>query len=80
MPPSGHPAGQTRPVRPESAKDLLAVAEAAQRLGTPVRFVRRLVAERRIRFYKVGRHVRFDATDLDAFIAAGRQEPNHRAS
>jgi excisionase family DNA binding protein len=51
---------------------LLSVEQAAERLGTSVRFVRRLVFERRIAFVKVGRHVRICATDLDAFIAASR--------
>ena len=51
---------------------LLTVEEAAGRLGTSVRFVRRLVLERRIAFVKVGRHVRITPADLDAFIAAGR--------
>jgi len=53
---------------------LLTLQEAADRLGTSVRFVRRLVFERRIPFVKVGRHVRIAASDLDAFIAAGRIE------
>ena len=51
---------------------LLTVVEAAERLGTSPRFVRRLVFERRIAFVKVGRHVRITSADLDAFIAAGR--------
>jgi len=55
---------------------LLDVESAALALGTPVRFVRRLVAERRIRFYKIGRYVRIDRRDLDAFIAAGTVEPS----
>jgi len=55
--------------------DLLDVAEAADHLGTPVRFIRRLIAERRIPFYKIGRYVRIDRHDLDAFIADGRIEP-----
>jgi excisionase family DNA binding protein len=53
----------------------LSVPEAAQYLNTTVRFVRRLVAERRIAFYKLGAHVRFAVVDLDAFVAAGRVEP-----
>jgi excisionase family DNA binding protein len=53
---------------------LLTVEEAAERLGTSVRFVRRLIAERRIAYVKVGRHVRLDPTDVDAFIAASRVE------
>jgi excisionase family DNA binding protein len=53
---------------------LLSVDQAAERLGTSERFVRRLVFERRIPFTKLGRHVRIAAPDLDAFIAAGRVE------
>ncbi len=51
---------------------LLSVEQAAERLGTSVRFVRRLVFERRIAYVKLGRHVRIAASDLDAFITAGR--------
>ena len=54
--------------------NLLTPQQAADRLGTSLRFVRRLVLERRIPFIKVGRHVRIAASDLDAFIAAGRIE------
>jgi excisionase family DNA binding protein len=51
---------------------LLSVEQAAERLGTSARFVRRLVFERRIAYVKVGRHVRITARDLDGFIEAGR--------
>ncbi len=54
---------------------LLTVAEAAERLGTSVRFARRLIAERRVAFIKIGRHVRIAERDLDAFIADRRVEP-----
>jgi excisionase family DNA binding protein len=53
---------------------LLTVEEAAERLGTSVRFVRRLILERRIAYTKLGRHVRIAPGDLDAFIRAGRVE------
>ena len=53
---------------------LLSPLEVADRLGTSLRFVRRLVLERRIPFIKVGRHVRIATSDLEAFIAAGRVE------
>ena len=53
---------------------LLSVEQAAERLGTSVRFVRRLIAERRIAYVTVGRHVRIAARDLDVFIRAGRVE------
>jgi excisionase family DNA binding protein len=50
------------------------VEEAADRLGTSARFVRRLIAERRIAYIKVGRHVRIAEADLAGFVAAGRIE------
>jgi excisionase family DNA binding protein len=53
---------------------LLSVEHAAERLGTSVRFVRRLIAERRIAYVKVGRHVRLDPADVEAFIATSRVE------
>jgi excisionase family DNA binding protein len=57
---------------------LLSVEQAAERLGTSERFVRRLIAERRIAYTKLGRHVRITAHDLDAFIRAGRVEAGRR--
>ncbi|MPZ83420.1 MAG: helix-turn-helix domain-containing protein [Actinophytocola sp.] len=53
----------------------LTASEAADYLNTSVRFVRRLIAERRIAFHKIGRHVRLAVADLDAFVAAGRVAP-----
>jgi excisionase family DNA binding protein len=54
---------------------LLTVAQAAEVLGTSERFPRRLIGERRIRFVRVGRHVRIPETALCEFIAAGVVEP-----
>jgi excisionase family DNA binding protein len=51
---------------------LLTVEQAADRLGTSTRFVRRLIAERRIAYHKVGRHVRIAEADLINFVAASR--------
>lgn len=53
----------------------LTVPETAVYLNTSERFVRRLVAERRIAFHRVGRHVRFAVSDLDEWLTAGRVEP-----
>jgi excisionase family DNA binding protein len=58
---------------------LLTVDEAAERLGTSTRFIRRLIAERRIAYTKLGRHVRIAARDLDAFVASRRVEPRSLA-
>ena len=54
---------------------LLTVRQAAELLGTSERFPRRLIAERRIRFVRVGRHVRIPESALGEFIAAGIVEP-----
>jgi excisionase family DNA binding protein len=53
---------------------LLTVEEATDRLGTSVRFIRRLIAERRIAYVRIGRHVRIAEADLASFVAAGRVE------
>lgn len=54
---------------------LYTIDQAAERLNTTPRFVRRLIAERRVPFVKLGRHVRISEDDLAAFVAAGRVEP-----
>jgi excisionase family DNA binding protein len=54
---------------------LLTVRQAAELLGTSERFPRRLIAERRIRFVRIGRHVRIPETALREFVAAGVVEP-----
>jgi excisionase family DNA binding protein len=54
---------------------LLTVQEVAERLGTGVRFPRRLIEERRITFVKVGRHVRIPESAVRAFVAANTVEP-----
>ena len=53
---------------------LLTVEQAAERLGTSVRFIRRLRTERRLTIVKLGKHIRIDSGDLDAYIDASRQE------
>ena len=58
-----------------TAPVLIDVKEAARRLGTEPRFVRRLIAERRIEFHKLGRYVRISEAALADFIMAGRVEP-----
>lgn len=58
----------------------MSVDDAAEQLGVGVRFVRRLIAERRIRYFKIGRHIRFAVTDLEAFVAAASVSPRAVAS
>ncbi|WP_406732178.1 excisionase family DNA-binding protein [Streptomyces sp. NBC_01794] len=54
---------------------LLTVRQAAELLGTTERFPRRLIAERRIVFVKVGRHVRIPEGALEGFISANTVQP-----
>jgi excisionase family DNA binding protein len=58
-----------------SADQLLSVEAAAERLDTKPRFIRRLIAERRIEFVKVGRYVRIRESVLDDFIQSGVVKP-----
>ncbi len=60
---------------PASVPELLTIEAAAERISMSVRYVRRLVAERRITFYKMGRSVRIDPRDLAAHINAGKVTP-----
>jgi excisionase family DNA binding protein len=65
---------------PSEAAELLTIEQAADRISMSVRYVRRLIAERRIVFYRLGRSVRLDPVDLTALIASGRVEPITSAS
>jgi len=59
---------------------LLTVEQAAAQLGTTTRFIRRLRTERRIPVVKLGKHIRIDSNDLDAYILSSRQEAHPNAA
>ncbi|MFI8101320.1 helix-turn-helix domain-containing protein [Streptomyces sp. NPDC086023] len=67
--------------RPRTAKEVtipdtfLTVEQAAERLGTGVRFIRRLISERRIGYAKFGKHVRIADSVLTAYIEEQTVEP-----
>jgi excisionase family DNA binding protein len=52
---------------------LLTIDQLAQRLGITVRHVRRLVAERRVPYLKVGRLVRFDPSEITNWLRGSAQ-------
>ncbi|MFJ3547647.1 excisionase family DNA-binding protein [Streptomyces sp. NPDC090114] len=54
---------------------LLTVDQVAELLGTTVRFPRRLIEERRIRYVKVGCHVRIPESAVRDYLAAHTVEP-----
>jgi excisionase family DNA binding protein len=56
----------------------LSVDEVAELLGTTARFPRRLIEERRIRYVKVGRHVRIPESAVEEFIEARTVQPLRR--
>ena len=66
-------AGSTAPKddrRRAMPERLLTVHEAGEMLNTGERFPRRLIAERRIRFVRVGRHVRIPESAIADYVAA----------
>jgi len=52
----------------------LSVSEAAAYMGVKERFIRRLVAERRIVFLKLGKHIRIPEQAIVEFETLGRNE------
>ena len=70
-----------QPIPPaRHAGDLLTVEQAAVLINMSARYVRRLIAQRRIVFYRLGRAVRIDRADLTTLIASSRVEPITSAS
>ncbi len=64
------PHGENKPLR-----RLLSIADVADALGVDIRHVRRLVHERRIPYIKWGHLLRFDPTDIAAWVDAYRRYP-----
>lgn len=54
---------------------LVSLDAAAEILGTSARFPRRLIAERRIRFVRVGRHLRIPESAITEYIEARTVPP-----
>ena len=53
-------------------RSFLSLLEAAEYLGVASSFLRRLVYERRITYYKLGRYLRFNPADLDEYVLTTR--------
>ncbi|MGH8997585.1 MAG: helix-turn-helix domain-containing protein [Acidimicrobiales bacterium] len=53
---------------------LLTIDQLAEQLGITVRHVRRLIAERRVPFLKVGRLIRFDPGEIAGWLDHHRSE------
>ena len=51
---------------------LINVEQLADELGVSVRYVRRIIAERRIPYVKVGHLIRFERDEVDRWVEANR--------
>lgn len=58
-----------------SGRELYDVSRVATRLDVRECFVRRLVAQRRIPFFKIGKLIRFDPDDIGRWLDHLRAEP-----
>ena len=56
----------------------LSIVETAEYLGTSERFIRRLIAERRIGFVKLGRPIRIPMSTIEEFVQGGTVQPRNR--
>ena len=56
-------------------RPMLKPEEAAERLNVSLRFIRRLCYERRVPYTRIGKFVRFDVDELEAWIATQRVVP-----
>ena len=61
----------TRPPEPV----WMGTPEAARRLGVTIRTLRRLIDDGRLPAYRIGRVIRLQQSDLDAFVDASRIRP-----
>lgn len=68
------------PVGTPGVAGFLDVDQLALWLGVDVGFLRRLVAKRKIPFVKLGKFVRFDPTEISAWIDDQRVRPVAAAS
>ncbi len=56
----------------DNQTQLVGIDDAARRLGVTVRYMRRLVSERRIPYVKLGHYVRFDRLEIEHWIDRSR--------
>jgi excisionase family DNA binding protein len=56
----------------DALPQLLTIDELAERLGVSIRRIRRLIAERRVPYLKVGWFIRFDPAEITAWLDGAR--------
>jgi excisionase family DNA binding protein len=60
----------------DAVPQLLTIDQLAERLGVSIRHIRRLIAERRVPYLKVGWFIRFDPAEIAAWLD-GARHPEH---
>jgi excisionase family DNA binding protein len=58
--------------------ELVDIETVAKLLGVGERYVRRMVAERRIEFVKIGHYIRFDLRVVREWVEERRRQPGER--
>jgi excisionase family DNA binding protein len=61
---------------PSTTTHLLTIEQLADQLATSIRHIRRLVAEKRVPYVKVGRLVRFDPDEIAGWLRNNRVAPS----
>ena len=59
---------------PRPLPQLIDIPQLAAVLGTSIRHIRRLIAEHRIPYLKVGRLIRFDPADISTWLDGSRHQ------
>jgi excisionase family DNA binding protein len=62
----------------DTLPQLLTIDQLAERLGVSIRHIRRLIAERRVPYLKVGWLVRFDPAEIAAWLDSSRHPEGTR--
>jgi excisionase family DNA binding protein len=64
----------------DTLPQLLTIDQLAERLGVSIRHIRRLIAERRVPYPKVGWFIRFDPAEIAAWLDGTRHPSRGEAS
>ena len=64
-----------RPKTSTTLEPLYTKSEAAELLNVPLRFVERITSEHRIRFVRVGRHIRIPESAIAEFVEQATDHP-----
>ena len=65
----------SRPKASTTLETLYTKSEAAELLNVPLRFVERITSDHRIRFVRVGRHIRIPESAIAEFVEQATDHP-----